>query len=403
MLRDYQQRAIDDLHDYLEKYDGNPCLVLPTGSGKSHIVAEICRHSVQTWPETRILMLTHVKELIEQNAGKMLDAWPSAPLGIYSAGLKQRNFDSITFAGIQSVRDRADEIGHIDLIIVDECHLINHGAEGGYRKLIDQLTKVNPYLRVIGFARRVGDHREHGDEQRTEHAEERDVSEQPEREGDLQQPAEEGDTRAELVRELEQPERVAQPQPGDHGQHEQVEEVEHAERAELAAHALFPAALLIAPPRLRLGQLHLQVDTPRDQHRDGARLEGRRARLGDRGGEDRREHRAELDDALRVQVAREGAPLALDDVEHQRRLEQLLALVSDDELLDRGRLAVLVGDLERLLVLQRQDDPVEGEPEEVVAPPAVLEAALLLEQVQRELGQELDRARERRAARLVAG
>ncbi len=54
MLRDYQQRAIDDLHDYLEKYDGNPCLVLPTGSGKSHIVAEICRHSVQTWPETRI-------------------------------------------------------------------------------------------------------------------------------------------------------------------------------------------------------------------------------------------------------------------------------------------------------------------------------------------------------------
>ncbi|MCH1580206.1 MAG: DEAD/DEAH box helicase [Luminiphilus sp.] len=151
MLRDYQQRAIDELHNYLEKFDGNPCLVLPTGSGKSHIVAEICRHSVQTWPETRILMLTHVKELIEQNAGKMLDAWPRAPLGIYSAGLKQRNFDSITFAGIQSVRDRADEIGHIDLIIVDECHLINHGAEGGYRKLIDQLTKVNPYLRVIGL------------------------------------------------------------------------------------------------------------------------------------------------------------------------------------------------------------------------------------------------------------
>lgn len=151
MLRDYQQRAIDELHNYLEKFDGNPCLVLPTGSGKSHIVAEICRHSVQTWPDTRILMLTHVKELIEQNASKMLDAWPSAPLGIYSAGLKQRNFDSITFAGIQSVRDRAGEIGHIDLIIVDECHLINHNAEGGYRKIIDQLTTINPYLRVIGL------------------------------------------------------------------------------------------------------------------------------------------------------------------------------------------------------------------------------------------------------------
>ena len=43
--------------------------------------------------------------------------------------------------------------------------------------------------------------------------------------------------------------------------------------------------------------------------------------------------------------------------------------VPDDELLDGGRVAILVGDLKRLLVLQRQDDPVEREPEEVVAPP----------------------------------
>ena len=60
-LRDYQQRAIDDLYRWFEAYEsGNPCLVLPTGSGKSHIIAAICKQAVTTWPETRILMLTHV-------------------------------------------------------------------------------------------------------------------------------------------------------------------------------------------------------------------------------------------------------------------------------------------------------------------------------------------------------
>jgi adenylate cyclase len=95
-------------------------------------VAALCKDAIQNWPETRVLMMTHVKELIQQNAAKMLDHWPDAPLGIYSAGLGLRQFGKkITFAGIQSVRNRAKEIGHVDLIIVDECHLISHKAEGG--------------------------------------------------------------------------------------------------------------------------------------------------------------------------------------------------------------------------------------------------------------------------------
>lgn len=153
MLRPYQQRAIDLLYEWFRENDeGHPCLQLPTGSGKSHIVAAICKDALQNWPETRILMLTHVKELIEQNAEKMLAHWPGAPLGIYSAGLGRRDLSQpITFGGIQSLRKRADEIGHIDLVIVDECHLINHRQEGGYRGLIDQLTATNPGLRVIGL------------------------------------------------------------------------------------------------------------------------------------------------------------------------------------------------------------------------------------------------------------
>ena len=88
MLRDYQQRAIDQLYAWFgDGNAGNPCLVLPTGSGKSHIVAALCKDAIQSWPETRVLMLTHVKELISQNAEKMREHWPNAPMGIYSAGL----------------------------------------------------------------------------------------------------------------------------------------------------------------------------------------------------------------------------------------------------------------------------------------------------------------------------
>ena len=76
-LRDYQQRTIDQLYAWFEAGShGNPCLVLPTGSGKSHIVAALCKDALQNWPETRVLMLTHVKELIGQNAEKMRQHWP---------------------------------------------------------------------------------------------------------------------------------------------------------------------------------------------------------------------------------------------------------------------------------------------------------------------------------------
>ena len=152
MLRDYQQRTIDELYAWFAANPhGNPCVVLPTGAGKSHIVAAICKDALQNWPETRILMITHVKELIEQNCEKMLQHWPDAPLGIYSASMKQRNIDSITFAGIQSVRRKAGLLGHIDLVLVDECHLINHKEQGGYRTLLLHLKLINPAMRVIGL------------------------------------------------------------------------------------------------------------------------------------------------------------------------------------------------------------------------------------------------------------
>jgi DNA repair protein RadD len=152
-LRDYQQRAIGQLYDWFRAGNtGNPCLVLPTGSGKSHIVAALCKDALQSWPETRVLMLTHVKELIEQNAQKMRQHWPGAPLGIYSASIGRKELgEPITFAGIQSVRTKAQALGHIDLVLIDECHLVSHNDEGGYRTFLAELQAINPALRVVGL------------------------------------------------------------------------------------------------------------------------------------------------------------------------------------------------------------------------------------------------------------
>mgnify|MGYP001374651903 CR=1 FL=1 len=153
MLRDYQQRAIDQLYEWMRNNSGHPCLVLPTGAGKSHIIAALCKDALQNWPETRILMLTHVKELIEQNAEKMRQHWKGAPMGIYSASLNSKQLgEPITFAGIQSIRGKAELVGHIDLCVIDECHLVNHKEEGGYRTFISELLTINPQMRVIGLS-----------------------------------------------------------------------------------------------------------------------------------------------------------------------------------------------------------------------------------------------------------
>lgn len=152
-LRDYQVRTNNLTWEWMSNNEGHLCVVLPTGAGKSVVIADIIKTAMQSWPETRVLMACHVKELVEQNASKIKTIWPGAPMGIYSAGLKKRDLgEPITFAGIQSIRSKAKQLGRIDLFVIDECHLVSHKNEGGYRNLINELLSINPAMRVIGYS-----------------------------------------------------------------------------------------------------------------------------------------------------------------------------------------------------------------------------------------------------------
>lgn len=150
-LRSYQREAVDAVWNHIAASDTNPAVVLPTGSGKTHVIAEICRDAVQKW-NGRVVVLAHVKELLEQAAGKLRAVAPDLPIGVYSAGLGRRDIGyAVTIAGIQSVYQRAHDLGPLDLVIVDEAHLIPPDGEGMYRRFLDDARDLCDHQRVIGL------------------------------------------------------------------------------------------------------------------------------------------------------------------------------------------------------------------------------------------------------------
>lgn len=151
-LRPYQREAIDSIYRYFASAQGNPLIAMPTGTGKGVVIAKFLEEIFRQWPNQRIIILTHVRELIRQNVEKTLEAWPTAPIGVYSAGLNQRDtMQPIIFGGAQSVVKCIELFGHRDLLIIDEAHLVNPDAETRYQKIIAALKTVNPYLKVIGL------------------------------------------------------------------------------------------------------------------------------------------------------------------------------------------------------------------------------------------------------------
>lgn len=152
-LRDYQREAVDAILHYLQTTDRNGVVAMPTGTGKSVVIAGFIAEAQRMFPNKRFLVLTHVKELVEQNAKKLKDYWKEADIGVYSAGLrKKQTAHSILFGGCASVINAMEDIGAFDLVFVDECHLISPKEGTVYQRIVGELKEKNSALRVVGLS-----------------------------------------------------------------------------------------------------------------------------------------------------------------------------------------------------------------------------------------------------------
>jgi len=128
---------------------GNPVVVLPTGAGKSLLIALLIQQAVEFGG--RVVVLAHRKELLQQNADEIRGLIPGVDVGIYSAGLKSREIhNAVVVAGIQSVFRKAEDLGRRHLVIVDEAHLISDLEESMYGQFLSSM-KANEGLRIVGL------------------------------------------------------------------------------------------------------------------------------------------------------------------------------------------------------------------------------------------------------------
>lgn len=145
-LRPYQQEAVDATLQHFRKHDDPAVIVLPTGAGKSLVIAELARVA-----RGRVLVLAHVKELVAQNHSKYLSYGLEAD--IFAAGLNiKQSQGKVVFGSVQSVAPNLDKFDSaFSLLIIDECHRISDDDKSQYQQIIAHLRTQNPRLRLLGL------------------------------------------------------------------------------------------------------------------------------------------------------------------------------------------------------------------------------------------------------------
>jgi DNA repair protein RadD len=148
--RPYQQESHDRLFKFLKNAKGHPVLEMPTGSGKSVVIAMIC-NSLNSIGY-RAIILQRSGELIGQNMERLKSLSPELSIGAFSASLKSREVaPDFVFATIQSVADKALQFGQRNAIIVDECHQISVSENSQYQTFLRDMKQVNTGCRMIGL------------------------------------------------------------------------------------------------------------------------------------------------------------------------------------------------------------------------------------------------------------
>ncbi|HCG8134083.1 DEAD/DEAH box helicase family protein [Vibrio parahaemolyticus] len=145
-LRPYQADSVKAVIHYFRKHSTPAVIVLPTGAGKSLVIAELARLA-----KGRVLVMAHVKELVEQNHAKYEGYGLKG--AIFSAGLGRKETDQqVVFASVQSVVRNLDSFkNQFSLLVIDECHRVPDDKNSSYQKVITHLRELNPGIKVLGL------------------------------------------------------------------------------------------------------------------------------------------------------------------------------------------------------------------------------------------------------------
>lgn len=151
-LRYYQQEAKKAVFDYWDETPGNPLVVSATGTGKSILQASLTCDLIDGWSDLRVMNTTHVVELVEGNYKELIGLRPFVPAGIFASSLGQSDSRAqVLFSQLQTVHNKAKRIGHVDVLQIDEAHLVPFKQTTQYRRLIDDLLAINPDMKINGF------------------------------------------------------------------------------------------------------------------------------------------------------------------------------------------------------------------------------------------------------------
>lgn len=151
-LRNYQKDAIEAiLRSINDGYSKNPLIALPTGTGKSLVIAGLVERLLTEKPLGKILILTHVKELLVQNELELKQHLPQIYTSFYCSGLNEKSTDGrVVFASCQSARKTLT--GRFEAIIIDEAHKVSTRDSMTYKKIINNLNEYRfSEIPVIGL------------------------------------------------------------------------------------------------------------------------------------------------------------------------------------------------------------------------------------------------------------
>ena len=135
----YQDEGHEALFERVQVEGVNPLAAVPTGAGKTHMISLLIEKHSAAYPDRKIIVLSHVREILKQNH-KSLTKYLGRDIALNSAMLDRREVGHITVAGIQSVYKKPEVFGDVGLAIIDEAHLLTDDNEGMYRSFLSALA-----------------------------------------------------------------------------------------------------------------------------------------------------------------------------------------------------------------------------------------------------------------------